>query len=37
MDGEVNEEANDVTIVIVGTSTNQGKKYYNGLFWMSQR
>jgi len=25
MDGEVNEEANDVTIVVVGTSTNQGK------------
>jgi hypothetical protein len=25
MDGEVDEEANDVTIVITGTTTNQGK------------
>ncbi len=25
MDGEVNEKANDVTIVVVGTTTNKGK------------
>jgi hypothetical protein len=33
----VDEKVNDVTIVKIGTTTNQGKKYYNGLFLMSQR